>query len=236
MAALVAALLSAGLVDAAVATAESACTDLKGDLQSGTVCHVLTTTPTYTLDMRFGTEYPDGAAVAAYLSGVRDDLVSRASAPNAPFLPYEVYVSSQSFSSGQPQRIVSEYGRPRHGTESLVLQVFRDIEGLPVRVKVKSFTYDHDQSRSVTFDNLFAPGGNPIDSIYPMVKADLEKQLLAWHFTLKPEVGKDPNLYQNFAVTDDNVTFFFDQGQLASDKVGVLQVAVPRGVLPPLQI
>ena len=75
--------------------------------------------------------------------------------------------------------------------------------------RYKSFTFDYDKNRPVTFANLFAPGPNPIDSIYPVVAEDLARTPER-NFRLSPTVGRDPAHYQNFAITDDAVIFFFD--------------------------
>ena len=44
----------------------------------------------------------------------------------------------------------------------------------------------------------------------------------------------NPDNYQNFAVVNDGVIFFFDQGVLLPDSVGALQVLVPRSAIDPM--
>jgi hypothetical protein len=44
----------------------------------------------------------------------------------------------------------------------------------------------------------------------------------------------NPDNYQNFAVVNDGVIFFFDQGVLLPDAVGALQVLVPRSAIDPM--
>jgi hypothetical protein len=40
--------------------------------------------------------------------------------------------------------------------------------------------------------------------------------------------GLDPSKYENFAITDDSLVFFFSQGELLPESAGALQVTVPR--------
>jgi hypothetical protein len=44
----------------------------------------------------------------------------------------------------------------------------------------------------------------------------------------------DPANYQNFAIVNDGVIFFFDQGVLLPESVGALQVLVPRSAIDPM--
>jgi hypothetical protein len=52
--------------------------------------------------------------------------------------------------------------------------------------------------------------------------------------TIAPAVLYDPANYQNFAVTNDGVIFFFNQGQMLSDAAGAIQVLVPRSAIDPM--
>ena len=42
-------------------------------------------------------------------------------------------------------------------------------------------------------------------------------------------MGLDPSKYENFAITNDTLIFFFSQGELLPEAAGALQVTVPRG-------
>jgi hypothetical protein len=226
----------AGLTDVAIAGAHSGCAELGGNVQSGNVCHAYADTPGYTIDLSFGTDYPDDQPVTDYLSQNRDQIVNAAQAPGARNLPYMMNVTSETYTSGQPTRTTRDYGQPWHGTQSLVLRNFQSVEGAPVGTKYKTFTFDFDQNRPVTFGNLFAPGTSPMDSIYPAVAADLARQQIDRHFQLPPSVGRDPAHYQNFAITDDTVIFFFDTGEFLPAEAGYLVTPVSRASLPPLQL
>jgi hypothetical protein len=228
--------------------AVDACRDLGGNVQSGTICHVIAQTDAYSIDMRFGVDYPDGQAVADYVRRLHDDFVNTAQAPGAKNLPYQMFVGLQTFKSGQPLRVVPSlgqqfpdaqtYGQPWRGTESMVLKVYErlDVYSMTPRSRFKTFTFDDDKNRALTFADLFPADSKPEQAVYPYVKADLERQQLARHFTLSPKDGLDPGFYQNFAITDDALLIFIDQGRLVPDEAGDMRVDVPRNGIPPLQI
>ena len=47
---------------------------------------------------------------------------------------------------------------------------------------------------------------------------------------IPPTEGLDPANYQNFALTDDSVIFFFSQGEMFAESAGPVQASVPRAV------
>ena len=65
------------------------------------------------------------------------------------------------------------------------------------------------------------------------MQADLQKQL-GQPVTIPPTAGLDPANYQNFAITNDGVIFFFSQGTLLAEAAGATQVLVPRSAIDPL--
>src|SRR6478752_10468535 len=90
---LAAALLAVGVVagwaGAPVAAAQSACADLGGSVDAEQVCHVHAENPTYTLDYTFPADYPDQAALTAYLTQTRDGFVNVAELLMNPWdMPY----------------------------------------------------------------------------------------------------------------------------------------------------
>ncbi|ORA11445.1 hypothetical protein BST14_18700 [Mycobacterium arosiense ATCC BAA-1401 = DSM 45069] len=225
----------------AVAAAKSACAEMGGNIQSGNICHVNETTPAYVIDLRFSTDYPDQQAVTGFLAQERSRLIGLAQTPGAQRLPYNLYNTFELFSAGQSSTTSQQqqgYGQPPHGTESLLLVEFFDAEGSGREGKntPKTFTYDLNSNRPVTFDELFVPGSNPIDKIYPAVATDLARQQKARNFHLDPNIGRNPAHYQNFAVTDDAVTFFFSAGEFFPAEAGDTRTVIPRALLPPLQI
>lgn len=192
---------------------------------AGNDCQVKSTTVNYHMDIRFPVNYPDEGAVVAYLTQNRDGFVNVAQTPDSRNLPYEMDVTSESFSSGVPPA----------GTQSVVLKLFQDVGGAHPVTWYKAFTYNLSRRQPITFDSLFPLGSVPLASIYPIVARELERQT-GLTGAVSPSEGLDPSHYQDFAITDDSVIFFFGQGVLLPSDAGATSAVVPRNAIPPLQI
>ena len=72
-----------------------------------------------------------------------------------------------------------------------------------------------------------------VDVIYPAVEQYLQKQQ-GLIDDIPPSVGLDPAKYQNFALTDDSLIFFFSQGELFAESAGPVEASVPRATVAPL--
>lgn len=164
-------------------------------------------------------DYPDEQAVVDYLVATRDGFINVAQNPDARNLPYEMDVTAESFSSQQ--------------TRSLVLTLFQNVGSAHPTTWYKAFTYDLERGRPVTFDTLFAPDANPLGAIFPIVARDLGGQT---GLPVFPGEGLDPGHYQNFAITDDAVIFFFGRAEMLPSYAGATSVSVPRNAIPPLQL
>ena len=89
----------------------------------------------------------------------------------------------------------------------------------------KAFNYDLTKKAPITFDTLFKPGTQPLEVLNPIVQRAWEDRggtgLLSFD-------DVDPRAYKNFALTDDAMTFFFNQDGLLPHEAGDLKVTVPR--------
>ena len=215
-------LVSGTLVSAVpAAAAPAACAALAGVVEAGEICRVQVSEPAYTMDVTFPLGYPDEQAIVDYLSQTRDGFVNVAGTPDTRNLPYEMNVTAQSFRSAQ--------------TRSVVLTLFQNVGSAHPTTWFKSFTYDVNRGRPVTFDTLFAPEAKPLDSIFPIVARTLESET-GLVGSISPADGRDQTHYQNFAVTDDAVIFFFGRAELLPSYAGETSVTLPRKQIPPLQI
>lgn len=215
-----------GGVTAPSAAAQSTCADLGGTVDADQACQVHTANATYTLDYTYSTTYPDQEAVVGYLSQTRDGFINVSDMPGSRDQPYVLDARGTSYSSaiapGLPPR-----------TQSLVLEVFQDVGGAQPETWYKAFNYDLVKRAPITFDTLFKPGSRPLDVIFPIVQRELETQSGIVH-SISQSAGADPTHYQNFAITDDSVIFFFDRGALVADSAGALQASVPRSAVASL--
>jgi len=223
----VAAILVAGVLACSTgistAAGQSACADLGGAVGPDGICTVHAANPTYTLNFSFPNDYPDQAALTGYLTQARDGFINVADNPDAYNLPYELDAKGAGYSSGSPTG----------GTQSVVFTMWQNVGGAHPQTYYESFNWDVAKRAPIKFDTLFKPGTKPLDLIYPAVEQDLQKQQGVID-GIPPSVGLDPSKYQNFALTDDAVLFFFSQGELFAEAAGPLQASVPRSTLAAL--
>ena len=205
------------------ATAQSACADLGGAVGPDGVCTVHTANSTYTLDITFPNDYPDQQALTAYLTQARDGFVNVSEMPASYNLPYELDAKGTGYRSGSPTG----------GTQSVVFTMWQNVGGVHPQTWYKSFNWDLGEKALITFDTLFKPGAKPLDVIYPAVEQYLQKQQ-GLIDDIPPSVGLDPAKYQNFALTDDSLIFFFSQGELFAESAGPVEASVPRATVAPL--
>jgi hypothetical protein len=209
-----------------VAAADSPCTSMGGDVEGEQTCHVHAANSTYTLDMKFPLDYSDEQALSDYLSQNRDGFVNVAQTSGTRDVPYQMEVTSEQYHSGQPPG----------GTRSVVVKVFEDLGGPRPSTSYKGFNYDLGAQKPITFDTLFAPNSKPLDSIYPIVQREVGRQT-GFGAAILPGSGLDSSHYQNFAITDDELIFYFAPGELLPASIaGATQVHVPRNAVPPLTV
>jgi hypothetical protein len=181
-------------------------------------CQIQATDPAYSLDISYPVNYPDVQPVADYVKQTRDGFLNVANMPGPRDMPYELDTTATEYNSAVPPR----------GTQSLVFKTYQDVGGAHPQTFYKSFNWDQSYRKPITIDNLFRDGTQPFPVILPIVQSELQKQ---WGqpVAIAPDVGLDPTKYQNFAITDDAIIFFFSQGELLPEAAGALQVSVPRG-------
>jgi len=216
--------IAAGLgvpADAAAAP-KNYCTDLKGVESSG-VCTIQLTGPGYLVDVSFPTAYPDLKSVADYISKTRDDFlgVARSSAPRE--LPYALSITATKYGSAIPPR----------GTTGMVLTTYLNTGAAHPQTSYKSFNWDQTYRKPITWETLWQPTADPLPVVFRTVQADVNAQA-GQPVPISPEAGLDPANYQNFAITNDGVIFFFGRGTLLPAAVGAMQVLVPRSAIDPM--
>jgi Protein of unknown function (DUF3298) len=217
VAALVAAGVLAGSIGVPAASAQSACVDLGGTVGHDQICRVHAANSTYTLDMSFPNDYPDQAALTAYLTQARDGFVNVAEMPGSYNLPYQLDAKGTGYRSGSPTG----------ETRSVVFTMWQNVGGVHPQTYYQAFNWDLAKQAPITFDTLFKPGAEPLDVIYPEVNRYLQKEQ-GMIDSIPPTDGLDPTKYQNFALTDDSIIFFFSQGEMFAESAGPVEVKVPR--------
>ena len=226
LAATAAVLLGFSSVVAAVpaSAAPPKCSDLKGGLV-GQNCVIEEGDAGYSLRISYPADYPDVQAVFDWVKQTRDGFVNVAKSPDARTMPYQLEVTPTEYNSAVPPR----------GTQTVVFKVFQDVGGAHPQTFFKAFNWDQGLRRPIVLDPagqekiqpLFQPGTNPWPIIFPLVEADLEKQL-GTKPAIAPQVGLNPATYENFAIQNDTLMFFFGQGAILPESAGALSVTIPR--------
>jgi hypothetical protein len=201
------------------------CAGVGGTIEAGQMCRVHATGPMYTLNMTFPADYPDEQALIDYIAQNRDGFINVAQGSGARDQPYQMEATTEQHTAGQPP----------HNTRSVVLKFFQDVGGSRTSTWYKAFNYNLGSKQPITFDNLFAPGTTPLDTIFPIVQRDLNRQN-PFGAAILPSTGLDPSHYQNFAITDDQLIFYFAPGEMLPAFAGPAQAQVPRNAIPPLAI
>lgn len=213
----------AGTIGTPTVVGQSACVDLGGAVGPDQICRVHAENDTYILDFSFPAQYPDQRAVTDYLKQARDGFVNVSDMPGSRGLPYVLDANGTGYRSGLPLL----------GTESLVFEVYQNVGGAHPLTWYQAFNWNHATRSPITFDSLFKPGANPLDVIYPAVNDDLLKSRGASD-AIPQGAGLDPANYQNFALTDDKLIFFFSQGEMFPESAGPVQASVPRAAVAPM--
>jgi hypothetical protein len=195
------------------AASPSACATLGGTVDSGHGCRFHSVTSQYMLDFNFPTAYPDQQALADAVMQERDTFVDWVS-EDTPLHPYELDILGDTYQSGTPAS----------GTRSLVLTIGSDAGMHPVTT-YRSLNFDLEKHTPITFNTLFKPGTNPLNVLNPIVQRHIDEHGGPGAVSLN-DIGI--KAYLNFAITDDAVTFFFNQDGLLEHTAGPLKVSVTR--------
>ena len=186
------------------------CSDLNGTVDASQMCQIQEGDPGYSLHIAYPVDYPDVQPVFDYIKQTRDGFINVAKMPDARTMPYQLEVTPTEYNS------------------AVVFKTFQDVGGAHPQTFYKSFNWDQGNRKPITIDNMFREGTQPFPVIFPIVQSELQKQL-GQPPAISPAVGLDPSKYENFAITNDTLIFFFSQGELLPEAAGALQVTVPRG-------
>jgi hypothetical protein len=203
------------------AGAQSACADLGGTIDPDQTCHVHTVRSSYTVDFSFPLDYPDPQPLTDYVTQERVEFVDFVQTRPKRDFPYELDANGTAYRSGPPAS----------GTQSLVFEVYSESGGAHPTTSYQAFNYDLGKGVPITFDTLFKPDTKPLEVLDPIVARELKKR---GHQIPHPFNDFGVKAYQDFAITDDAVIFFFAQGLVLAQVDGPLEVSVPRTELATL--
>jgi hypothetical protein len=207
----------------AAAAPKTYCEDLKGTV-TGQTCEIQLSDPAYNVNISLPSFFPDQQTLEDYITQTRDGFlnVAKSSAPRDQ--PYELDITSTNYNSAIPPR----------GTQAVVLKVTQNTGGAHPQTVYKAFNWDQTYRKPITYDNLWQPDADPLKTVFPIVQTELQKQT-GQQVSIPPTVGLDPTNYQDFAIVNDGVIFFFNAGELLlPESATPTQVLVPRSAIDPM--
>ena len=177
LAAIAAVLLGWSGIAAAVpaSAAPPKCSDLNGTVDASQMCRSRKVTPAYSMHIAYPVNYPDVQPVFDCIKQTRDGFVNVAKMPDSRTMPYQLEVTRdrvQLGGSAQGHAVggVQDIPGCRRGASADLLQVVQLGSGLALAHRARPHGSGEDPA-------AVQPGTNPWPMIFPMVQAELEKQL-----------------------------------------------------------
>jgi hypothetical protein len=247
----------------AVAAPKDYCADLKGG-NTGSTCEIQLADPGYSVDISIPLDYPDLKSVADYISPTRDGFLTAAKSDAARTTPYELSITPTEYSSALPPRgtqaVVFKVYQNVGGTQAQT--TYKAFNWDQSYRKAITFTAAPDDKLSTPLWRVDDPLTTVAPIVQAQLQQQLAPPPPVAPPTPPTEPGQpattaptttstitpppppplpfaqtalyNPANYQNFAVVNDGVMFFFDQGALLPQSFGALQVLVPRSAIDPM--
>jgi hypothetical protein len=248
--------VSSGL---AAAAPKDYCADLKGG-NTGSTCEIQLSDAGYSVDISIPLDYPDQKSVADYISQTRDAFLNTAKSGAPRSTPYSLKIKPTEYNSAVPPRgtqavvftVTQDIGG---GGPQTTYKAFNWDQSYRKAITYTAAADDKEHAPLWRVDD-------PLKTVAPIVQSDLQQQLAppppppaappaqpGQPVTTTPTTTPlppppplpfaqaalyNPANYQNFAVVNDGVIFFFDQGALLPASAGPLHVLVPRSAIDPM--
>ena len=244
----------------AAAAPKDYCADLKGG-NTGRTCEIQLADAGYNVNISIPLDYPDQKSVADYIAQTRDGFLNVAKSGAARDTPYELDITPTNYGSAVPPRgtqavVFKVYENVGAAHPQTMYKAFNWDQTYRKAIVYTAAPDDKNNTPLWRVDD-------PLKVVAPIVQAELQKQLAPPvpvappaqpgqppattpteppapttqappPLAIAPAALYNPNNYQNFAVVNDGVIFFFDQGTLLPEAAGALQVLVPRSAIDPM--
>ncbi|WP_166548223.1 MULTISPECIES: RsiV family protein [unclassified Mycobacteroides] len=246
-----------GSTGVAAAAPHDYCADLKGS-NTGTTCEIHLSDPGYSVDITMPLNHPEQKSMAEYIAKTRDAFLNSAKSGTARSTPYQLSIKPTEYTSAIPPRgtqtvVFKVYQNT--GTPQTTYKAYNWDQSYR---KAITYTAAPDDKENVPLWRV----DDPLKTVAPIVQALLQQQLAPPvapptptttsgqpttttssttttpppppPLPFSPASLYNPANYQNFAILNDGVAFYFDQGALLPDSFGALQVLVPRSAIDPM--
>lgn len=248
--------VSSGL---AAAAPKDYCADLKGN-NTGRTCEIQLSDPGYSVDISIPLDYPDQKSVADYISQTRDTFLNTAKSGAPRSAPYTLSITPTEYASAVPPRgtqaVVFTVDQNVGGAQPQT--TYKAFNWDQSYRKSIIYTAAPDDKQNTPLWRV----DDPLKTVAPIVQSELQQQLAPPApvappaqpgqpatstpattttpppppppLAFAPGALYNPANYQNFAVVNDGVIFFFDQGALLPASAGAVHVLVPRSAIDPM--
>ena len=262
MAVVAAAVAIFGSSGVAAAAPKDYCADLKGG-NTGQTCEIQLSDPGYTVDISIPLDYPDQKSIADYISQTRDGFLNVAKSGSPRDTPYELNIKATEYSSaipprgtqavvfkvyqnvggGHPQTMYKAFNWDQSYRKSIIWTAAPDDKAntplwrVDDPLKTVAPIVQAELQKQLAPPVPVAPPAAPAQPGQPATTTPPPSTTTPPPpppLPIAPAALYNPNNYQNFAVVNDGVMFFFDQGTLLPDAAGALQVLVPRSAIDPM--
>jgi hypothetical protein len=247
----------------AVAAPKDYCADLKGG-NTGSACVIQLSDPGYSVDISIPLDYPDQKSVADYISQTRDAFLNTAKSSAPRTTPYVLSIKPTEYTSSIPPRgtqaVVFKVDQNVGGGHPQT--TYKAFNWDQSYRKAITYTAAPDDKQNTPLWRVDDPLKTVAPIVQAELQQQLAPPPPAAPPPPTPQPGQpaattpttttttppppppplpfapaalyNPANYQNFAVVNDGVIFFFDQGTLLPDSAGALQVLVPRSAIDPM--
>jgi len=263
MAVLVAAVAIFGSSGVASAAPKDYCADLKGG-NTGRTCEIQLADAGYNVNISIPLDYPDQKSVADYIAQTRDGFLNVAKSGAPRDTPYELNITPTEYNSAVPPRgtqavVFKVYQNVGGAHPQTMFKAFNWDQSYRKAIIYTAAPDDKlntplwrvdDPLKTVgpivqaELQKQMAPPAPiaPPATTTPTTPSPTNAPTTPPTSTtptppplaIAPTALYNPNFYQNFAVVNDGVIFFFDQGTLLPEAAGATQVLVPRSAIDPM--
>jgi hypothetical protein len=246
----------------AAAAPKDYCADLKGG-NTGSACVIQLSDPGYSVDISIPLDYPDQKAVADYISQTRDGFLNTAKSGAPRDTPFSLTITPTEYTSSIPPRgtqsvvfkVVQNVGGAQAQTtykafdwdqsyrKAIVYTAAPDDKEHAPLWRVDDALKTVAPIVQAQLQQQLAPPPPPPPAAPPTQPGQPAAATPTTTTSTPPPPPPlpfattalyNPANYQNFAVVNDGVIFFFDQGALLPASFGALQVLVPRAAIDPM--
>jgi hypothetical protein len=262
LAVLVAAVAIFGSSGVATAAPKDYCADLKGG-NTGRTCEIQLADAGYNVNISIPLDYPDQKSVAEYIAQTRDGFLNVAKSGAPRDTPYELSITPTEYNSAVPPRgtqavVFKVYQNVGGAHPQTMFKAFNwdqsyrkaiiytaapdDKQNTPLwrvddPLKTVAPIVQAELQKQLAPPAPVTPAAPPAanaPAATPTQTPTTPPVAAPPPLAISPAALYNPNFYQNFAVVNDGVIFFFDQGTLLPEAAGATQVLVPRSAIDPM--